>query len=64
MNYRGDNIRFREIQSTHKIVDKHNNRMYDAIIDNNLFILINEMADENEKLKLELKELKSKLEEI
>ena len=38
--------------------------MYDAIIDNNLFILINEMADENEKLKLELKELKSKLEEI
>lgn len=31
--------------------------MYDAIIDNNLFILINEMADENEKLKLKIKEL-------
>lgn len=38
--------------------------MYDAIIDNNLFILINEMADENEKLKLELEKLQSKLEEI
>ena len=38
--------------------------MYDAIIDNNLFILINEMADENEKLKLELEKLQSKLGEI
>ena len=49
--------RFKEIISTQKIVDTVTNKEYDCLLDNDLFELINVIADENEQLQSEVSKL-------
>ena len=43
--------RFKEIISTQKVIDTVTNKEYDCLLDNDLFDLINTIAEENEQLK-------------
>lgn len=45
--------RFKEIISTQKVIDNHTGKEYDCLLDNDLFELINEIAEENKQLKKE-----------
>ena len=45
--------RFKEIISTQKVIDTVTNKEYDCLLDNDLFELINEIAEENTRLKKE-----------
>ena len=45
--------RFKEIISTQKVIDTVTNKEYDCLLDNDLFELINELAEENTRLKKE-----------
>ena len=47
--------RFKEIISTQKIIDTQTGKEYDCLLDNDLFDLINELAEENKELKKEKK---------
>lgn len=47
--------RFKEIISTQKVIDNHTGKEYDCLLDNDLFELINEIAEENKQLKKEKK---------
>ena len=49
--------RFKEIISTQKIIDNHTGKEYDCLLDNDLFELVNEIAEENERLKEENQKL-------
>jgi len=45
--------RFKEIISTQKVIDTQTSKEYDCLLDNDLFELINEIAEENIRLKKE-----------
>ena len=45
--------RFKEIISTQKVIDNKTGKEYDCLLDNDLFELINEIAEENTRLKKE-----------
>ena len=45
--------RFKEIISTQKVIDTQTDKEYDCLLDNDLFELINKIAEENEQLKSE-----------
>ena len=47
--------RFKEIISTQKIIDTQTGKEYDCLLDNDLFDLINTIAEENEQLKAQLR---------
>lgn len=47
--------RFKEIVSTQKIVDTKTNKKYNALIDDKLLEIFNNLSDENKQLKRDLK---------
>ena len=49
--------RFKEIVSTETVIDNHTGKEYKCILDNDLFDLINTIAEENEQLKQDKKRL-------
>jgi len=49
--------RFKEIISTQKVIDTVTNKEYDCLLDNDLFDLINVIAEENEQSKKHREEL-------
>ena len=55
--------RFKEIVSTQKVIDNQTGKEYDCLLDNDLFELINEIAEENERLKEENQNLMKALSE-
>ena len=46
--------RFKEIISTQKVIDTQTGKEYDCLLGNDLFELINTIAEENEQLKTQL----------
>lgn len=55
--------RFKEIISTQKVIDNKTGKEYDCLLDNDLFELINEIAEENEQLKNEVYDWKASAED-
>lgn len=53
--------RFVEIVSIQKVIDNQTGREYSCLLDDGLFELINNLANENENLKKENRRLKSVL---
>ena len=45
--------RFKEIISTQKVIDTQTSKEYDCLLDNDFYDLVNEIAEENERLKKE-----------
>ena len=56
--------RFKEIISTQKVIDTQTGKEYDCLLDNDLFDLINTIAEENEQLKKQNRRLHSDLHKI
>ena len=49
--------RFKEIISTQKVIDTQTGKEYDCLLDNDFYDLVNSLAEENEQLKEEIKDL-------
>ena len=49
--------RFKEIISTQKVIDTQTGKEYDCLLDNDFYDLVNEIAEENERLKEENQKL-------
>ena len=56
--------RFKEIVSTQKIIDTVTNKEYDCLLDNDLFDLINVIAEENKQSEKKINWIKKQLDRV